>query len=244
MGITTKGNGRVVFGPRNSIVTDGLVFYVDASNPKSYPGSGTTWTDLAGSNNGTLINGPTFDSGNGGSIVFDGTDDYVNINNDSSLNLSEEITIEYVFKFDSPPSGYAYHVAVKASGTNDANFVDYLLKDHGGVTLKFYGNAGGTWKVISPYSQQLNSNEWYHATWSYNYLTGGVLKVNNVLATGGSSGTGLLTTNNQPFQIGDVFFGGHNYLNGNVGLVVIYNRALTPTETTQNYNALKGRFGL
>ena len=54
-------------------VTDGLVFAVDAANKKSYPGSGTTWTDLAGSNDGTLTNGPTFDSGNGGSIDFDGT---------------------------------------------------------------------------------------------------------------------------------------------------------------------------
>ena len=58
------------FGP--SIVTDGLVFYVDAANENSYPGSGTTWTDLAGSDDGTLTNGPTFDSGNAGSIVFDG----------------------------------------------------------------------------------------------------------------------------------------------------------------------------
>ena len=66
------------FANNAPIVTDGLVFYVDAGNSNSYPGSGTTWTDLAGSNDGTLTNGPTFDSGNGGSIVFDGTDDYVN----------------------------------------------------------------------------------------------------------------------------------------------------------------------
>ena len=63
-------------GPK--IVTNGLVLYLDAANKKSYPGSGTTWTDLSGNNNtGTLTNGPTFDSNNGGSIVFDGTNDYV-----------------------------------------------------------------------------------------------------------------------------------------------------------------------
>ena len=57
---------------RNSVVEDGLVFYVDASNPNSYPGSGTTWTDMVSSNIGTLYNGPSFDSANGGSIDFDG----------------------------------------------------------------------------------------------------------------------------------------------------------------------------
>ena len=67
----------MAFSYSPKIVTDGLVFAVDAANKKSYPGSGTTWTDLAGSNDGTLTNGPTFDSGNGGSIVFDGSDDYI-----------------------------------------------------------------------------------------------------------------------------------------------------------------------
>ena len=62
---------------RNSIVTDGLVFYVDAGNGDSYPGSGTAWSDLVGSNNGTLVNGPTYNSTNGGSFVFDGSNDYV-----------------------------------------------------------------------------------------------------------------------------------------------------------------------
>jgi hypothetical protein len=62
-----------------NIVTDGLVLYLDAANQKSYPGTGTTWNDLSGNgNNGTLVNGPTFNSDNNGSIVFDGVDDYVN----------------------------------------------------------------------------------------------------------------------------------------------------------------------
>ena len=60
------------------LVTDGLILYIDAANSKSYPDSGTTWFDLtSNNNNGVLTNGPTFDSANGGSIVFDGVDDYV-----------------------------------------------------------------------------------------------------------------------------------------------------------------------
>ena len=58
---------------RNSVVTDGLVFYADAGNEDSYAGSGTTWNDMISGNVGTLYNGPTFDSANGGSIDFDGS---------------------------------------------------------------------------------------------------------------------------------------------------------------------------
>ena len=61
------------------IVTDGLVLALDAGNTKSYPGSGTTWTDTVGGNTGTLTNGPTYSSGDGGSIVFDGSNDYIQL---------------------------------------------------------------------------------------------------------------------------------------------------------------------
>ena len=72
-------------------VTDGLLLSFDAANTKSYPKSGTTWSDLSGNGNtGTLTNGPTFNSANGGSIVFDGVDDYVNVANASSLNSSAQ----------------------------------------------------------------------------------------------------------------------------------------------------------
>ena len=66
----------ISYNPRT--ITDGLVLCLDAANSKSYPGSGTTWTDLSGNgNNGTLVNGPTYSSSNGGSLVFDGTNDYI-----------------------------------------------------------------------------------------------------------------------------------------------------------------------
>ena len=77
------------------IVTDELVLALDAGNTKSYPGSGTTWTDLIGSNNGTLTNGPTYSSDDGGSIVFDGSNDYVQLSASSDLNFGTgNFTIE------------------------------------------------------------------------------------------------------------------------------------------------------
>lgn len=79
------------------IVTDGLVLALDAANPTSYPGSGTTWRDLSGNNNsGSLVNGPTFNSVNGGSIVFDGSNDYVNI--PYAGNTSNSFTFTIVMK--------------------------------------------------------------------------------------------------------------------------------------------------
>ena len=77
-----------------SIVTDGLVFYVDAANDNSYPGTGTTWSDLIGGNDGALTNGPTYSSANGGSIVFDGVNDYTTV----SVSTSGDITYCAWFK--------------------------------------------------------------------------------------------------------------------------------------------------
>ena len=90
------------------IVTDGLVFCVDAGDKMSYPGAGTTWTDLSKNrNNGTLTNGPTFDSANGGSIVFDGTDDYVNFGS-QTWDISTNLTIDFFIKFNTLNSAAYY----------------------------------------------------------------------------------------------------------------------------------------
>ena len=88
---------RTMFGGQNnyvgplvppSLVTTGLVLNLDAGNSVSYVGSGTTWNDLSGSNHGTLTNGPLFNAGNGGSIVFDGIDDVISFGNILNMGLS------------------------------------------------------------------------------------------------------------------------------------------------------------
>ena len=79
-------------GPK--IVTNGLVLALDAADKNSYVGSGTTWKDLSGNSfNGTLTNGPTFSNTNGGAIVFDGTNDYVNVLDNSTLDISGDKTL-------------------------------------------------------------------------------------------------------------------------------------------------------
>jgi hypothetical protein len=91
--------GRGVRTISSGIVTDGLVLWLDAGNTPSYPGSGTAWTDLSGNkNNGTLTNGATYNSGNGGSIVFDGNNDYVGTNLITEFPASAGFTFNIVLK--------------------------------------------------------------------------------------------------------------------------------------------------
>ena len=102
-----------------SIVTDGLVLCVDAANTKSYPGSGTTWTDISSKgNNGTLTNGPTFSSGNGGAIVFDGTNDYVDFGSQVA-NLSTS-TISFWIKLQNNDSRNYVIQSYTANSNNGA----------------------------------------------------------------------------------------------------------------------------
>ena len=85
----------MAFSFSSKVVTDGLVLYLDAANTKSYPGSGTAWSDLSRSgNNGTLTNGPTFNSARGGAIVLDGADDYIAINN---IQTTSNFTYDFIF---------------------------------------------------------------------------------------------------------------------------------------------------
>jgi hypothetical protein len=87
------------------IVTSGLVLCLDAANKLSYPGTGTSWYDLSGNaNTGTLTNGPTFSVANMGSIVFDGVDDYVNIPNNSSFNVTDNISVEMWVRIETTQS--------------------------------------------------------------------------------------------------------------------------------------------
>ena len=93
----------VLNGP--GIITSGLISALDAADRNSYPGSGTTWTDISGNNNnGTLTNGPTFSSTNGGAIVLDGADDYINT---GTINLQRNFSLEVIVNMD-VTSGFCF----------------------------------------------------------------------------------------------------------------------------------------
>jgi len=236
------------YGP--SIVHDGLVPCLDAADKNSYPGSGTTWYDLSGNgNNGTLTNGPTFDSGNGGSITLT-TSQYIDLGNDSLELSSPEGTISIWVKTSSTStsqeifytkenrdrviyiydngSGHTYNAGAY-NGTNGA----YSLLDSGvGVTLNWVN-------ITLTYIQDNGSNAVYKI-----YLNG-IEKDSDITSTTTDVGSDNYS------QIGGSAFGGSNVdypsvgeFQGSVASFLNYNRALTPQEIQQNYNATRGRFGL
>jgi hypothetical protein len=218
------------------IVTDGLVLALDAGNVKSYPGSGTTWLDKSGrGNNGTLINGPTFNSGNGGSIVFDGTNDYITLNNINSTYVSVSTWVMFNSFFVSNQGRNA--AVCNSTGTNNG-YLLYQSTEFPYNRLRFFVVTSSIIILASP--TLLSANTWYNVTGTYD---GGFIRLflNGVLDSSISQ-TGIISPNPGPLLISRIWEPA--YLQGLISSVQIYNRALTPSEVLQNYNATKGRFGL
>ena len=214
------------FSPK--IVTDGLVLYLDAANQRSYPGSGTTWSDISrGGNNGVLINGPTFSSANGGSIVFDGVDDYVTVS--PPLTGITDFTLFTWFKTPSIAT-------------------EQFLYDCGYVTtgwvLEIY-QSKLSYQVGNTYLQStttLSSNQTYCGVISKAIGSSGSFYVNGV-----SAGPTIPNNSNIPnadIKMGIALSPTRYPFSGNLYSTQVYNRALSATEITQNFNATKTRFGL
>ena len=226
-----------------NIVRDGLVFAVDAANPSSYPGSGTTWKDqTVNQNNGTLTNGPTFDSGNGGSIVFDGSNDYVDCGNIDDIKNASQVSISIWTYIDD----ISFRILL---GQNLISGTDHFqLYYWSANTLYIWIKSGnvGTVSYVNT-SSIVNINQWYNFTLVFDgtltnndraklYLNGG----NDIITNRGTMPT-TFTNSSESFLIGR---GLNGYFDGRMSNTQIYNRALSTEEVTQNYNALKGRFGL
>lgn len=230
--VKTAGSLKNVSGlaASPSIVTSGLVLHLDAGNPASYPGSGTTWTDLSGQgNNATLTGGPTFDSGNGGSIVFDGVDDHAPTTDNGFPFGSSPGTIScwakaatvsgfyiWVFSYGSPSIGGSRFI-----GTSDATY--------------YYGGYGDD--ITAP---GVTINTWFNMVGTYDGSVASMY-INGVLVSGPTSKSwntiaGTSTVGKQTNNI-------QNW-NGNIAQVLVYDRALTAGEILQNFNVDKSRFGL
>ena len=211
------------------IVTSGSVLFLDASNTNSYSGSGTTWYDLSGNGNtGTLTNGPTFSGVNGGTIVFDGTDDYVNCGNGTSLKLTSG-TVTVWMKTTSTAVAYQGIVA-KPLNYGIYNYGgNLLLYDWGTDTNRNSGISisDGNWKFIT-----LNfvSNSPNNANV---YINGVLVYTTTMYKTSDDYSLGISTGG-----------GGIQLFPGTIGSVQIYNRSLSATEVLQNFNATRTRFGV
>lgn len=224
----------------SSIITSDLVLNLDAGNVLSYPGTGTVWTDLSGnSNTGTLTNGPTYSSANGGSIVFDGTNDYVNIPNSASLNITSSISFGGWF-YPTYTSTYQTLV-VKSSGSTRQYGVWFTQSNTSQVYVALVGTNHG--EVNITLSSPWTVNAWNNLMVVYNTSTSSLIVYLNGVSVASKSCTGNISSTSHAVTIG--WHPSETYqLQGRSSQAVIYNRAISASEVTQNYNALKGRYGL
>ena len=217
------------------IITNGLVLSLDAANNKSYPRSGTTWTDLSGNNNtGTLTNGPTFNAGNQGSIVFDGTNDYFRIQNFTSMNVQGPGTVTYWGKFSDLGSVSVNKCALTiTNGSGSALQVG--LRDAQGVVWK----AGGT-TLLSYNTPTLN----VITQWSLTFDNANLQMYINGILTNSTTSAVAQTSISAEFYLATFRSDASEAFSGTIYSTTIYNRVLTSTEILNNYNANKSRFGL
>jgi hypothetical protein len=216
------------------IVTNGLVLNLDAAKTDSYPGTGTTWRDLSGfGNNGTLTNGPTFSGiGKQASIVFDGVNDYVSLSN-SPL-----------------PDNFTYSIWVKRMGTgnqgtrgivisNGSTYIDVGFNNR--ILFSLILSGGSQNLIQSANGTIVSSGVWAYYAATYNRQKA-ILYLNGVEIA--SSNYALSPANDSPTFVIGQYAGGSYNLNGNIGNVLYYNKALSASEVLQNFNALKGRYGV
>ena len=226
---TSQGGGN--------IITDGLVLYLDAANPSSYPGSGTTWYDLVSTiNSGSLTNGPTYDFNNLGSILFDGSNDYVNLGIDpiGKLNSFTELTFTFWFKPISP---------VVTQAGNIFNWGDNSgIRARVSTTSKLEALERGATNTITG-ATTLTMNIWYQGAFTLSTTSGCTLYLNGIQDAYSSTnytpsiGSSTLLLGIRTDLVNEVY-------KGNIASFFIYKKKLSSTEIQQNYNALKARFNL
>ena len=273
IGRTSGGSLKIGYGSTSKIVgvvpqivTSGLVLLLDAGDQASYPGSGTTWTDLSGNgNNGTLTSGPTYSSEDGGSLVFDGVDDYVT-NNSTEFSIANNLfadaigswTVSAWFKFPVSPTqsrsdalqagNCSYSIFGRsggiATGATFTLFVAGTSTAFGTNTNKCVATIRGVNTAIS--NTLVNTNDWYNAvvTWdgvtAYGYLNASSPTTLTVgTATVQEHNIDIGTTSSLSVPSGGI----HNF-EGNISQVSVYNRALSEAEITQNFNELRSIYGV
>jgi len=227
----------VYAGP--DVSESGLVLALDAANSKSYPGSGTTWTDLSGrGNTGTLVNGVGYNSSNLGSLSFDGGDDYGVINDNSVIKPVNQITVStFIY-----PTLTSYSNCRIFGDWHQASGLDRWILYANGSSISWYmrtqttGEGGTTgWSIIN--------NQWVSLTGVYNGTNQDLYVNGNFFSRRPCSGTMNSGNGSTPIRFGRQETTGGGF-QGNIAQVSIYNRALSAAEITQNFNATRSRYGI
>jgi hypothetical protein len=234
----------------NQIVEDGLVLYLDAANRLSYVSGSTVWNDLTpNGNNGTLINGPNFDSANAGSILFDGINDYVDLSTYSNNLIwnslwPKGISINTVFKTANPlpaiddGKSIFSRLTSPLSGTAVGNNFNFSLQSNS--KLRFW--IGGTLGYVPAFTNAtINASVIYHVvvTWDGSNTR---FYINGLLDSTTAAVNPLTNSASSLLRLGGSIVSWD--FPGNIYNLSVYDRALTDQEALQNFNALKWRYGL
>ena len=238
---------KIISGPQQ-IVTDGLVLHLDAANTKSYQSGSTTWNDLSGNrNNGTLVNGPTFSSGNGGSIVFDGVNDYIDLGTTSTFSFIQNTG---VFTICAWVRLTDFSTARFMLGNNDGT------GGRKGFNLGYRGTSGRLWLAMSDGGGAIldltRNNFFINSDWVFVTVVGNGTTCQfyrNGLIFGAPSNTFTRLSTGDSFRVLGLgrlnnYTLSNSYWQGNITQTQIYNKTLTAEEILQNYNATKSRFNL
>ena len=227
-----------------NIVTNGLVSYLDAGYGTSYPTTGTTWFDVSGyGRNGTLTNGPTYSNVSGGTIVFDGTDDYVTLGTQSFItndftvnlwyNLNTNTTKEHFLFSIGYSSGNSFLITANSNLGSSQTLSSYYVNPSGNATGRTINSitVGNTVLVNLTYTRNNGIN---------------VIYINGVEQTSRTFTESLSLGSSLQYILGYAIPRNKTtaYLQGNIYISQVYNRSLTQSEILQNFNAQKSRFGL
>jgi hypothetical protein len=222
----------IAYNPKS--IVDGLVLALDARNPKSYSGSGTTWTDLSGNDiDGTLVNGVGYSNG---FLTFDGTNDFITLSSPTNFN-----------------GEFSYGCWVKRNVVSPNNYTNMFTSTLQNEQLQIdtTGFPGSMGMYVNGAYSRTESNVIPIGVWTYCVWqrTGTTLNgwVNGIRVFNGENDLGygsVSTAQSRVNKLGAYSTGTSYNLNGELSNVQIYNRALTQQEITQNYNITKIRFGL
>lgn len=232
-GITIGAGIKLIPESAVPVVTTGLQLYLDAGNASSYSGSGTAWNDLSGnSRNGTLTNGPTYSSADGGSIVFDGSNDYVQCSGSLTVTAATFVTW------------------IRRNG-NQGQF-DGILFSRGtsvtGMDFQVSNQIAYTWNnAINTYSWQSGLIV-PDATWCMIAVSVTSTAATAYLCQSGGTTTATNTVNHSSSLINDIKIArdefSTRYFTGNIAIAQLYNIALSAAQVSQNFQADRTRFGV
>jgi hypothetical protein len=226
-----------------AIVTNGLVMYVDAANTKSYPGTGTAWNDLSGNGNNGVLNGPTYSSSDGGYMVFDGVNDSASASSDIYNFGTGNFTMSAWI--NTTVTGYPTAAQQRIFDQSSAGQINnpFNILTSGLLNFRVIDIVNAIdFQVLTSYT--ITPNIWHNCLVTRNSNTWSIY-VNGNFITSGTSAVTYPWRSNTPFTIGYYTEANASFFKGYISNVMIYKgNGLTAAEIQQNFNALRGRYGI